>query len=205
MIADPTKGPIRDAATAREHDGGFPALAPEDVGKGVADRKLTIKQERFARHYVANGGDGRKAYKFAYAAQNMTNGSVDVEVNRLKLNPRVALRIQQLEDEALHAAQVTPEWVVGRIKDRAETTASDQVAMRGYELLGKAVGLLRPDGVRVQVNVASIGSETRQLIGEGKLALDELGGDAEPRLWSGPPRVAPPTPKGATKAGVVDK
>ena len=77
---------------------------------------------------------------------------------------------------------------LSRIKDRAETTSSDQVAMRGYELLGKATGLLRPEGPRVEVNFHphSIGNETRRLIKAGKLTIDELGGDAEPRLWLAP-------------------
>ncbi len=63
--------------------------------RALNKKKLTGKQEAFARHY-ARFGIGTEAYKKAYpTSKSWTNGSIEVEASKLKKNPKVLLRIEE--------------------------------------------------------------------------------------------------------------
>jgi len=68
--------------------------------------KLTIKQENFAQAYVKLGlHDGCNAYKEAgYSVKNKKETTIYQEVNRLLKNPKVALRISQLQAKVAEIA-----------------------------------------------------------------------------------------------------
>ena len=74
--------------------------------------QLTVKQERFAQKYIELG-NGTEAYRQAYDAENMsTQRAISVEACRLLDNPKVALRIQQLEDLQLKRHAVTADRAI---------------------------------------------------------------------------------------------
>lgn len=69
-------------------------------------RRLTSKQEKFARNVVLNSGDKVKAYKDAgYAWKNLCTNALGVEANRLFKVPHVSLRIQLLQIQATEVAK----------------------------------------------------------------------------------------------------
>ena len=99
----------------------------------------TLKQETFARAYVANGGNASEAYRTAYDT-TLANPALHVEAHAVRHNPKVALRIQQLMDTAFDAAGYTPETVIAGIARQIDLATHDSQhspAMRGWELLGK--------------------------------------------------------------------
>lgn len=122
----------------------------------MTTRKLTIKQERFAREYVNNGGNGHAAYQHAYDAENMKAHTIDDEASRLTLNPDVAPRIQELVDEQYTVAEITHDHIVSFLKsngDEARAAGKYSAAARSYELLGKAAGMFQDAAHTVEVNV----------------------------------------------------
>jgi phage terminase small subunit len=81
---------------------------------------ITPKQERFAQAYVETGY-ASTAYKRAYNADNMRESAVYCEASKLLDNPKVAARVQQIQD------QHKRHWVV----DRDKLT---EMFMQAYEL-----------------------------------------------------------------------
>lgn len=59
---------------------------------------LTSKQETFAQH-IANGSTQADAYRAAYNAENMADGSIWREASLLLDRPKVAQRVEQLRSE----------------------------------------------------------------------------------------------------------
>src|SRR5687768_7981852 len=75
--------------------------AEDEPSRGVpatVDRRgdLTAKQDAFAMAYV-ECGNASEAYRRAYSAGHMTAGAIEVEASRLRNNPKVALRIGDLQ------------------------------------------------------------------------------------------------------------
>lgn len=59
--------------------------------------KLTLKQERFCVKYIETG-NASEAYRQAYNAENMTQGSIKVEACHTLANPNIALTIKKMKE-----------------------------------------------------------------------------------------------------------
>jgi phage terminase small subunit len=68
--------------------------------------ELTLKQEAFCIKYIETG-NASKAYKLAYNADNMKPDSVYVEATKLLDNPKIALRVAELQAEHRDRHKVT--------------------------------------------------------------------------------------------------
>lgn len=79
---------------------------------------LTVKQERFCQEFVLYGNQSR-AYRIAYNAENMSDEAVHVEASRLSDDPKVSLRISELQDEQKKKFQTTLEDTVRGITEIA--------------------------------------------------------------------------------------
>ena len=107
---------------------------------------LTLNEERFAQALVASpNANQAEAYALAYNAHHWSRNALYVEASRLMDKPTILLRVRQLATEALDAAQVTPDWIVGNLK--AEATAGNrkqpsQARIRSLEILAKHLGML---------------------------------------------------------------
>ena len=77
----------------------------------MAREGLTIKQEKYAQGLFA-GLSQREAYKQAYDAENMTDEVIDVKACELAANGKVAVRLEELENELKLRNMVTVERVV---------------------------------------------------------------------------------------------
>jgi phage terminase small subunit len=62
---------------------------------------LTGKQEKFAQEVAKERKSHAEAYRLAYETKNMSNEAIYVEACRLMDNPKVSLRIKELQEEAL--------------------------------------------------------------------------------------------------------
>lgn len=60
---------------------------------------LTPKQEQYCKNKVLKGMTQKDAYKNSYNAKNMSDNAISVEACKLEANPKIAIRIKELEDE----------------------------------------------------------------------------------------------------------
>lgn len=59
---------------------------------------LTIKQENFCNYYL-ECGNAAEAYRRAYNAERMKDESVWIEASKLLNNPKVSLRVKELQEQ----------------------------------------------------------------------------------------------------------
>lgn len=108
--------------------------------------RLTPKQEHFAR-LVVGGCDYSSAYRQAYDASSMRPATVHCEASRLRRNPEVAARLNELStraDEVTAASAAdTRRWVIERLREEAVGADTATARLKGLELLGKAAGLFQ--------------------------------------------------------------
>ena len=106
--------------------------------------KLTLRQERFAQEYVANGS-GVEAYRMAYdTSPDASPNGLYVAASRSLNHPKIALRIQELQAEAVAASGVTATHTLDRLKrymddegGRVRTAAvrATELAMRYHGMI----------------------------------------------------------------------
>ena len=85
---------------------------------------LTPKQEAFAMAYV-ECGNASKAYKAAYDVnENTTDNSISVEASKLKNNPKITLRILELQELAQERHLITVDSLTKEL-EQARLTASE--------------------------------------------------------------------------------
>jgi phage terminase small subunit len=107
-------------------------------GKG-REVSLTPKQEEFVRAYVETSC-ASTAYRRAYNAENMKDNSIHVSACNVLKNPKVALRVEELQERATKVAALDRAWVLKHLMANVEQgqkiedlTASN----KALELLGK--------------------------------------------------------------------
>lgn len=96
----------------------------------MADKKLTLKQEKFCLEYLKTG-NASEAYRRSYSAEKMTDKQVWEEASKLNANPKVAQRVNSLRSAAEIKANFTAANVLEEVK-RLST--------------GSIKGILREDG-----------------------------------------------------------
>jgi hypothetical protein len=105
---------------------------------------LTAKQEQFALS-IAEGTTQASAYRQAYDASGMKDGTVWSEAARLMRRPHVTARVEELRAEAELVRQgllmSREEAILARLEHEALTAKTDSARIRALELLGKAAGL----------------------------------------------------------------
>ena len=104
--------------------------------------QCTIKQWRFAREYISNGGNGTQAARDAGYS-----GSDDQLAVRASQTIRIA-KVQDAIDRITRwnadAAQVTPEYVIGQflaLVDRARSDGDHANTNRALENLARTLGM----------------------------------------------------------------
>jgi hypothetical protein len=109
----------------------------------LAKRKLTAKQERFAQ-LVASGEKYSPAYRLSHDANGSSDQTVWVHASQLAANDKVATRIDELVERYASVAEIDASYVLQRVKGTAEMAQVEgeySPALKGYELLGRHVGL----------------------------------------------------------------
>jgi len=75
------------------------------------NEKLTVKQERFAQRFLEHG-NASAAYRECYATDGWTDNAISVEAHKVLNNPKVSLRVKQLEELQLKRHEVTADRVI---------------------------------------------------------------------------------------------
>ena len=68
--------------------------------------ELTEKEERFCQNYVISGSQ-ITAYRMSFDAESMNSNSIGVEACRLFANPKITLRIKEIQKEAYERNKIT--------------------------------------------------------------------------------------------------
>ncbi len=105
---------------------------------------LTAKQRTFAAA-IAEGTTQADAYRQAYDASGMKDGTVWSEAARLMRRPQVTARVEELRAEAEAVRQgllfSREEAILARLEHEALTAKTDSARIRALELLGRHAGM----------------------------------------------------------------
>ena len=105
---------------------------------------LTPKQIHFCRE-VVSGQSLSASYKAAYSTGNMSAGAVYVESSRLMANPKISLRVEQLnraKDRALVGSAVSDrDRVLNKLRDMMDSAEAENVQLNAAVALGKTQAL----------------------------------------------------------------
>ena len=138
--------------------------------------KLTIKQERFARKYVALG-NASEAYRLVYNAENMKDASVWRKAKELLDNGKVAAMIDKIKSEQSDFQAITFEEIGGYLRRAVEGAAAagqHGAASQAAVALGKLAGLY------VEKQKLSVDDTREHLDAVRDLAEVDLEDDIEP-------------------------
>lgn len=100
--------------------------------------RLTIpKREAFAQHYALHG-NGAAAYRHAYSAKGKTDNTIYAGASALLDDPKVAVRIQELQAIASKRADekhgINADYVIRRLKEMDELDVLDILDDDGHPL-----------------------------------------------------------------------
>ena len=84
---------------------------------------LTIKQEAFCQAYIETG-NASEAYRTAYAADKMKPEAVHVQASNLKENPKIALRLKELQGEIRQRHNVTIDSLLAELEEARQKALS---------------------------------------------------------------------------------
>ena len=130
--------------------------------------KLTPKQEAFAMVYVETG-NASEAYRTAYDVDNNTsNNSISVEASKLKNNPKITLRIEELQELAQERHSITVDSLTDELENARKTAQeAGQASAMVAATMGKAKlhGLLT-DKAQISSPDVSMKPTTIVLVGE---------------------------------------
>jgi|DEB0MinimDraft_3_1074331.scaffolds.fasta_scaffold02328_2 phage terminase small subunit len=136
---------------------------------------LTAKQEAFAQA-IASGMTQADAYRSAYSASKMGDGALHVEASKLMDNPKIALRLSELQSKLEKKALWTREMSVLALADIAhgvEARANEKVA--AIKELNAMHGFNEPTKVKVDgeiqlqhKSVLEITARINQIIGDAQ-------------------------------------
>ena len=138
--------------------------------------KLTPKQEAFAMAYV-ECGNASNAYRMAYDVnENTSDNSISVEASKLRNNPKITLRILELQELAQERHSITVDSLTDEL-EKARKTAQEagQASAMVSATMGKAKlhGLLT-DKAQISSPEESMRPTTIVLVGEPVPDYEEL-------------------------------
>lgn len=100
---------------------------------------LTPKQHAFVEAYLETG-NATEAYRRAYDCTNMKEASINREAKALTDNPKIAARLQVLQERSAARVTLTRSWVLEQLMDnveKAKLAADFAASNKALELLGK--------------------------------------------------------------------
>jgi len=120
---------------------------------------LTIKQEKFAEHYLENRSPSKAYIAAGYKVDGWSENMIAVEANKVLNNPKVSLKINAVQQVAAKRAEYTLEQALRECRDDREM-ARDLgqlgAAVSANKLAAEMSGYInRKTDVNIQVNTWS--------------------------------------------------
>ena len=136
-------------------------------------RRLTLKQERFAAEYVANGGNGTQAALAVYNSVDPVTAATTAYDNLRK--PQIAERVEQaLQENGLTPAQITKNLGFAA-NQRPEKGSMDSMIKANVELL-KIMGAY-PGSTSAHLNVNLNADLSKMTPQEARKKIQEINKD----------------------------
>jgi len=101
---------------------------------------LTEKQEKYCQHYLISGNQST-AYRIAYDAEAMNQNSVGVEACKLHADPRISLRIKELQKEAYERNKIEIDEIIQTLAGMVRFDIADLYDENGALLQIKQIPL----------------------------------------------------------------
>ena len=124
----------------------------------AAEFRLTPKQAKFAALYVELG-NASEAYRRSYdVSPDTKDEAIHVNASKLLSNAKVALRVDELQEEALEVSKLNRAWVLKRLMrnvDKALELEDLTASNKALELLGKV------DEMQMFVERSNVTSDNR--------------------------------------------
>lgn len=99
---------------------------------------LTLKQEAFCQAYIETG-NASEAYRKAYAADRMKPETIHVQANKLQNNPKITLRITELQGEHRQRHNLTVDDLLAELEE-ARRVALDSDTAQASAAVGATMG-----------------------------------------------------------------
>lgn len=94
---------------------------------------LTQKQENFCNYYL-ECGNASEAYRRAYSYNGKSDNAIWVESSKLLNNPKVALRIKELQSLMRNRSDITKDEAVGILADIARANIVEALEVKSNEM-----------------------------------------------------------------------
>ena len=104
-------------------------------------KKLTPKQKLFVKEYVVDLNGRKAALRAGYGA-----GGAASQASRMLQRPEFKVAIAKLQTKIGDKLEITVEYVLDKIRrsaEMADATNQHGSALKGWELLGKHLGMFR--------------------------------------------------------------
>lgn len=88
---------------------------------------LTPKQEKFCQEYVKTGNKS-EAYRLAYSSNKMTSASINTEASSMYDNPKITLRIKELQKRIEQEHEIDIDWCISKLKTVVLDDEKDRVS-----------------------------------------------------------------------------
>jgi hypothetical protein len=108
----------------------------------MADRPLTPKQQRFVAEYLEDLNATAAYRRAGYVARN--DNTAAAGASTLLRNPKVAAAVAEAQQQRADRAELTQDWVVGRLRHESQLTgedASHSARVAALKLLGLHLGM----------------------------------------------------------------
>ena len=86
--------------------------------------KLSVKQENFCNYYL-ECGNASEAYRRAYSCCSKSDKAIGVDAFKLQNNPKIALRIRELQEEQKSKSDITKEKILYELSSIAFSSIAD--------------------------------------------------------------------------------
>ena len=85
---------------------------------------LTPKQEAFCNYYMETG-NASEAYRKAYSCSKMKNAIINVKACELLQNGKIAVRVQELQNEAKNKFDLSKERILAELSSIAFSSIAE--------------------------------------------------------------------------------
>ena len=86
--------------------------------------KLSVKQENFCNYYL-ECGNASEAYRRAYSCCSKSDKAIGVDAFKLQNNPKITLRIRELQEEQKSKSDITKEKILYELSSIAFSSIAD--------------------------------------------------------------------------------
>ena len=110
--------------------------------------KLTPKQEKFCQKYIELG-NASEAYRQSYSCGGMSDNAIAVEASRLQGNPKVSLRIEDIQKSHQIRHEITVDGLTDELEEARQVSMGEG---QGGGMVSATMGKAKLHGLLIDKN-----------------------------------------------------